>query len=73
MVWAATEGVLDEGGGEVGVPDADDIPLAERSLAEAEGMGRNPWPGEGLAGSSGGALRLFFGMDATGCELRTSL
>lgn len=64
---AAADGSVDCGGGEVGVPDADnELPLAERSLADAEGIGRNWCPGEGLAGSRGGAFRLFLGIDATG-------
>lgn len=36
------------------------------SFAEADGIGSQLCAGVGLAGSKGGALRLFFGTDETG-------
>ena len=42
------------------------------SLDEEAGIGRYACAGVGLAGSSGGAFRLFFGIDETGCECKTS-
>ena len=42
------------------------------SLADDAGIGRKACAGEGLAGSSGGAFILDFGMDAIGWECRTS-
>ena len=67
MVCDADDAEDCRGGGELGVPDADKLEaLAERNLADEDGTGRKLWPGEGLAGSSGGALRLFLGMLTTG-------
>ena len=43
------------------------------NLAVEDGTTRNWCPGVGFAGSSGGALRLFFGKDETGGECKTSL
>jgi hypothetical protein len=59
-------------GGELGVP-LEEVIDADLSFADAEGMGSQLWPGVGFEGSRGGALRLFLGMDATGCECNTSL
>ena len=64
-------GSVARSGGTAGVPDPEAIEL-DRSLAELLGTNRYWWPFEGLAGSNGGALRLFFGIDATGCEWTTS-
>ena len=55
-------------GAEVGVP----LEEAERSLAEAAGIGSHWWAGVGFAGSKGGAFMLLFGIVATGAEWRTS-
>ena len=56
--------------GDAALPAAPPLGL---SLAEADGIGSQPWPGVGFAGSRGGALRLFFGTEDAGCELKTSL
>ena len=64
-MWAAEEGAAAAGGGEEGVPLAAET-FADLSLAEAEGTGRKEWPGVGLAGSRGGALRVFLGTDDAG-------
>lgn len=49
------------------------MPPLVLSFADAEGTGSQPWAGVGFAGSRGGALRLFFGTDDAGWELKTSL
>lgn len=49
-----------EGDGEVAEDDF--------SFADDEGIGSQACAGFGFAGSSGGALRLFLGMEETGCE-----
>ena len=51
----------------------EDVRETDRSLAEVDGTGNHWWAGEGLEGSSGGAFMMFFGIDATGCECKTSL
>jgi hypothetical protein len=71
MVWAAAEGKVVFSTGEVGVPLVDAL-VTDLSFAEAEGTGSQLWAGVGLAGSSGGALRLFFGTDEIGGECKTS-
>lgn len=65
MECAAADGTDAFAGGEVGVPEGA-VPLADRSLADEDGTGRKLCPAEGLAGSRGGALRLFLGIEATG-------
>lgn len=50
----------------------DDVLETDRSLADVDGIGSHWWAGVGLEGSSGGALIIFFGIEATGCECRTS-
>lgn len=72
IVWAAAEGKPELPGGEVGVPEAE-VPPADLSFAEADGIGRKAWPGLGFAVSSGGALNTFFGMLVTAVELITSV
>lgn len=72
MVCAAVEAMIDCCGGEVGVP-VDDVLDTDRSLAEVDGTGSHLWAGVGLEGSRGGARMMFFGIDATGCECKTSL
>jgi hypothetical protein len=67
---AAAEGKVCSGG-EIGVPLAEYVP-PDFSFAEEEGMGNQLWAAVGLAGSSGGAFRLFFGTDETGWACRTS-
>jgi hypothetical protein len=57
--------------GEVGVPLID-VLVADFSFAEDEGIGSQLWAGVGFAGSSGGALRLFFGTEDIGYECNTS-
>lgn len=54
----------------MGVPLVD--VFAVFSFAEAAGTGSQLWAVVGLAGSSGGALRLFLGIDETGCVCKTS-
>lgn len=65
MVWAAAEGRVEYSVGDTGVPVVD-VGLEDFSLAEVDGTGSQLWAGVGLAGSSGGALRLFLGTEATG-------
>jgi hypothetical protein len=69
---AATDGKAEAEGGVCGVPDAD-VPDDDFNLADAGGRGSHACPGLGFAGSKGGALRMFFGMEVTGCELTTSV
>lgn len=57
---------------EVGAPVAV-APVVDFSFADAEGTGSQLCAGVGFAGSSGGALRLFFGTDDAGWECKTSL
>lgn len=57
--------------GETAPSDDTTTPLV-LSLAEVDGIGSQPWPGVGFAGSRGGALRLFLGTDDAGCEVKTS-
>jgi hypothetical protein len=71
MVWAAAEGKAVFSAGEVGVPLVD-VLVMDFSFAEAEGTGSQLWAGVGFAGSSGGALRLFFGTEERGGECKTS-
>lgn len=67
----AAEGNVVWAGGETGVP----LELTEPDLSFALwlGTGSHWCPSVGLAGSKGGALRLFLGIEATGCECSTSL
>jgi len=71
MVCAAVDGnaVLD--GGDWGIPLAD-VPIFDFNLADTDGTGSHAWPGDGFAGSRGGALRICLGTDATGWECKTS-
>ena len=72
-MWDAVEGNPVFAGGNVGVPvEVWSLP-ADFNLAVDEGIGRKLWPGVGLAASSGGARRLFFGTEMTGCERSISL
>jgi len=67
IVCAAVEGSVANCDGEAGVPLADvALVPADFSLAVDEGIGKKLCPRVGLAGSKGGALRLFFGNDETG-------
>jgi hypothetical protein len=50
-----------------------DVAEEDFNFAEDEGTGSHAWAGVGLAGSRGGAFRLLFGIDETGCECKTSL
>lgn len=59
--------------GDAAVPAAVVLPPLGLSFADVDGIGSQPWAGVGFAGSRGGALRLFFGTDAAGWELKTSL
>jgi hypothetical protein len=58
--------------GDVGAPVAIG-PVDDLNFADVEGTGSQAWAGVGFAGSSGGALRLFFGTDEAGWECKTSL
>lgn len=49
----------------MGVPLLEVAP-EDLSLEEAEGIGNQLWAGVGLAGSNGGAFRLFLGTEETG-------
>jgi hypothetical protein len=49
------------------------VPATVLSLAEAGGIGRKACAAVGFAVSEGGAWRTDFGMEAIGCEWRTSL
>ena len=42
------------------------------NLAEEDGTGSQAWAALGLAGSNGGAFKLFLGIDEIGCACRTS-
>ena len=42
------------------------------SFADVDGTGSHWCAGVGFAGSSGGAFMLLLGIEATGCEWRTS-
>ena len=55
----------------MGIPLLDVVP-DDLSLAELAGTGSHWCPGVGLAGSRGGALRLFLGTDETGGAWSTS-
>lgn len=69
MVCDAADGIIEASGGDDGVPVTERLPL---SLAEDDGTGSQACAGFGLAGSNGGALRLFLGTDETGGECITS-
>ena len=73
-VGCAAAGEVAEGKsvGEVAVPAAAAVPVDDLNFADVEGTGSHAWAGVGFAGSSGGALRLFFGTDDAGCECKTS-
>ena len=70
VVWAAAEGNV-ASGGDIGVPLFDVVP-DDLNLADVAGTGSHWCPGVGFAGSSGGAFRLFLGIDETGGPWRTS-
>ena len=59
--------------GEPALPGDGIAPPVAFSFAEEDGTGSHPCAGLGFAGSRGGALRLFFGIDEAGWECRTSL
>jgi hypothetical protein len=59
--------------GDAGPPVDVTTPPLGLSFADEDGTGNHPWAGVGLAGSRGGALRLFFGTDDAGWEPKTSL
>lgn len=71
MVCAAVDGMADDPGGEVGVPEAV-APEADLSFADGEGTGSQACPGFGCEGSRGGARSTCLGMEAAGCEFNTS-
>ena len=65
IVCAAAEGNVECSGGEAGVP-LEDVVLEDLSFAEEDGTGRKACAGDGLAGSRGGAFKLFFGTEDAG-------
>ena len=46
---------------------------ADLSFAEEDGTGSHWCAGVGFDGFRGGAFKLLFGIEATGCEFNTSL
>ena len=70
-MWAAVDGNAACSGGETGVPLLD-VVVEDFSFADEDGTGNQLCPGVGFAGSSGGAFRLFLGIEETGCACKTS-
>jgi hypothetical protein len=62
----AADGNVDCVGGDIGVPE--ELTEPDRSFALWLGTGSHWCASVGFAGSRGGAFKLFFGMEATGCE-----